>query len=587
MGHFETAITIKAAIDNIHNRQYLLPSIQRKFVWENSKIEALFDSILRGFPINSFMFWQISDNNLKSQYKFYEFLTSYRERYSEDNPYIETKAVNDFYAIIDGQQRLTSLYIGLRGSYAYKTKNKKWANSEDNIPTRHLYLNIGKPLEKEVENQNVYDFKFLTDKEYQNRQNSKDGSYWFKAGNILDFSQLGDITNYLITNNLLSNTYAMQTLTLFFQKINFEPLINYYLHDDQDPDKVLEVFLRTNSGGEPLKFSDLLMSMTTANWSIDARQELKYIIDQVAKFGAPSFAISQDFILKTCLYLLSPNIKFKVKNFRIDTIKTFENNWEKIKRSIIAAFNFLEKVGFNDNNFRAKNAAIPLIYYIYHKDLSEVIIKSTYDKENTKSITRWIILSFLKSIFGGQADGILEKIRKVLKDNISKPNFPTDEIIKDFSSYSLKDYSVSEEVLDDLLTAQKDSSNAFYILHLLYPNLDYFSYVRSIHQDHLHPKVIFENTSDDELISYGIPKDDIVFARATWNTVANLQLLEGGTNSSKNDKSLFDWVNEKHIEKSKLLVNEQTSLELKDYRLFIEDRRIVMKNLLKQIVKHD
>lgn len=86
MGHFETAITIKAAIDNIHNRQYLLPSIQRKFVWENSKIEVLFDSILRGFPINSFMFWQISDNNLKSQYKFYEFLTSYRERYSEDNP---------------------------------------------------------------------------------------------------------------------------------------------------------------------------------------------------------------------------------------------------------------------------------------------------------------------------------------------------------------------------------------------------------------------------------------------------------------------------------------------------------------------
>ena len=106
----------KDAIDNIHNRHFLLPAIQRKFTWSSNQIEMLFDSIMQGYPINSFMFWKITDNEIKSGYKFYEFITRYREFFSENNEDIDTKGVPDFDAVIDGQQRLTSLYIGLRGS---------------------------------------------------------------------------------------------------------------------------------------------------------------------------------------------------------------------------------------------------------------------------------------------------------------------------------------------------------------------------------------------------------------------------------------------------------------------------------------
>ena len=80
----------------------------------------LFDSIMHGCPINSFMFWKITNNEIKSGYKFYEFIARYREFFSENNRDIDTKGVPNFNAVIDGQQRLTSLYIGLRGSYAYK-----------------------------------------------------------------------------------------------------------------------------------------------------------------------------------------------------------------------------------------------------------------------------------------------------------------------------------------------------------------------------------------------------------------------------------------------------------------------------------
>lgn len=117
---FGMPISIKTAIDNIDSNKYLITAIQRKFVWSHEKIENLFDSIMRDYPINSFMFWQITDKEIKNTFKFYKFITHYRQRYHEDNEDIVTKGFEDFSAIIDGQQRLTSIYVGLKGSYAYK-----------------------------------------------------------------------------------------------------------------------------------------------------------------------------------------------------------------------------------------------------------------------------------------------------------------------------------------------------------------------------------------------------------------------------------------------------------------------------------
>lgn len=67
MSGFQTPIKIKEAIDAIVARQYLLPAIQRKFVWSASKVEALFDSIMQGYPINSFMFWKITSPDVKNR----------------------------------------------------------------------------------------------------------------------------------------------------------------------------------------------------------------------------------------------------------------------------------------------------------------------------------------------------------------------------------------------------------------------------------------------------------------------------------------------------------------------------------------
>ena len=579
---FQSPITIKDAIDNIHNRQFLLPAIQRKFTWSSNQIEMLFDSIMHGYPINSFMFWKITDNEIKSGYKFYEFITRYREFFSENNRDIDTKGVPDFDAVIDGQQRLTSLYIGLRGSYAYKMPRKWWKDTEECIPTRELHLNLIAPINQEYDNQKEFDFRFLSKLDLEKFDKDRDTYFWFRVGEVLDLDTINKVYKYLNDNKLMDNNYASDTLVQLFQVIHKDKLINYYLQEEQEPDKVLEIFIRTNSGGTPLSFSDLLMSIASANWKeIDARKEIEKLVEEVYIIGRPGFIIDKDFVLKTCLVLFIDDIKFKLKNFTHENVNEFENNWSRVRKSIIAAFSLFESLGFNDKTFRAKNSAIPVIYYIYYNNLETTISSPIYkNKENKDRIAKWLILTFIKSVFGGQTDTVLKKMRDVLKANLGK-DFPDKELMDAFKNDPARNYSFDDEFIDGLLESEKDSNNAYYILHLMYSNLDFSN--QDFHQDHLHPSTIF---TDEKKFNNFIPYEvqDFAKKRENWNGVANLQLLNGRQNESKNAKFLKEWVDAENKTHDDLFSSDGISLEIKDFKDFIIDRKTNIKKYIKSII---
>lgn len=112
-------------------------------------------------------------------------------------------------AVLDGQQRLTSIYVGLKGSYSYKMPHKQWKN-DDAFPERKLYLNI---VEPKTESSDKFEFKFLTDDECQN-----DGThYWFLVGDILNMKELGDV----IVKGLRVEKVVYYTTTTPFWK-NFD-----------------------------------------------------------------------------------------------------------------------------------------------------------------------------------------------------------------------------------------------------------------------------------------------------------------------------------------------------------------------------
>ncbi len=247
---FQTPITVKEAINNVHSKKYLLPAIQRELVWHPEDIELLFDSLMRDYPVGSFLFWHVDKTRIKD-FQFYEFIRNYHERDSAHNPKANLNGEDDITAILDGQQRLTSLYIGLKGSYAYKEPKKQWKNDLA-FPQRRLYLNLLKKCsEEEIEME--YEFLFLTEKETQEKKD--DEHFWFKVGDILNFKEKFEINDYLIENGLFAlpkdtAQFANRTLFKLFSIVHEEKIINYFLEKGTELDKVLNIFVRVNSGGE-------------------------------------------------------------------------------------------------------------------------------------------------------------------------------------------------------------------------------------------------------------------------------------------------------------------------------------------------
>ncbi|EAJ8129866.1 DUF262 domain-containing protein, partial [Campylobacter jejuni] len=306
MAGFQSPITINEAMQRIKNNEYLLPAFQREYVWEPWQIEELFDSLIRGYPISSMLFWKVKDES-KTAWKFYRFLEYYRESYHTHNDYFNTSNHKDFYAILDGQQRLTSLYFALFGNYDIHRSYNKWENNDRYFKICHFYFNLTQS--KKPENENIeYEFLWL-DKLETKEQNIYIDKYqqkWFKCQYLYQYDS-GRVRKIAKEFNLNEN--EEDRLDLLHQKIFDKNLINFYLEEEQDPDKAVNIFIRINSNGEPLDYSDILFSIAIANWNkIDARTEINNLVDKINE----NFDISKDLILKGFLYLFHNNIKFQI-----------------------------------------------------------------------------------------------------------------------------------------------------------------------------------------------------------------------------------------------------------------------------------
>lgn len=570
---FQTPITISEAIKNIENQKYLLPAIQREFEWSHTKIEWLFDSIMRNYPIGSFLFWRV-EGSTKTSYKFYKFLLDYKEKYKTHNEEINTSGINDFTAILDGQQRLTSLYIGLRGSYAYRLPRLWEENSERVYPTRHLYLNIENPLTDE-EDGRIYEFKFLTKDEYANNPKK-----WFKVSTIYGLSDDFDFNKYLDDNNLKENEFSYRSLSTLKNVIHSKQIINFFLETEQNLDKALNIFIRINSGGEPLSFSDLLMSIAVANWKEkDARKEIHELVDVIWSKG---YSVTKDFILKTFLFLHSKDIKFKVTNFSINNAKKFESEWNKIRDAILTAFDLVKTFGFNNSTLTSKNALIPIIYYIYHKNIYNNYHTKIEYKEERESIKFWLHVVLLKRVFGAQADSILTQIRKSFTDDIDKEYIKSNIITFNpevINANIKRDLSVGDEFIESLLLTQINEQYSFSILALLYPNLDYKN--NNFHMDHMHPAAKYNDLSDKDKQEFGWP---------VYNSILNLQMLDANENMSKNASDLVLWVTNqtKNSDKKKFLEDHlipDVNLELNNFKEFITERKKMLQSKLKELLQ--
>ena len=123
----DNSITIYEALENIKNGKYVMPAFQRQYVWNMEQIEKLWDSILLDYPIATFLFWHVDDDNVSWDTYFCNFLSevSFDSRKQAVSVNYELSNINvkiTDTAVLDGQQRLTSLFLSLLGQAYVKQK---------------------------------------------------------------------------------------------------------------------------------------------------------------------------------------------------------------------------------------------------------------------------------------------------------------------------------------------------------------------------------------------------------------------------------------------------------------------------------
>ena len=580
---FETPITVESAVKNIESRKYLLPDIQRELVWNTEQIELLFDSLMREYPIGSFLFWEVDKEHAKD-YKFYEFIRRYSELDSKHNQKANTNGKENIISILDGQQRLDALYIGLTGSYSYKTARRR---NDDPLayPIRKLYLNLRNDLSKQIDNDRDYDFKFLTENE---SKENNENTYWFEVGKILNLTEY-DVNDYLISkfvmnpNDKEKSVFSSKTLFQLHSIIRKNQVINFYLEKSNELDKVLNIFIRVNNGGTKLNYTDLLLSMATAQWkNREAREEINRFVREINDIGN-KFSFDKDFILRACLVLADVNdISFKINNFKKNTMLLIQEKWECITKAIYSAVSLISSFGYNKETLPSHNSIIPIAYYLLKIGLPNNFEKMSKYKEDRELIKKWLTRSLLKKVFGAHPENLYRAVRDIINDN-KNGEFPLNKIVEKFKGTE-KSIIFDDDEIENLFFYKYGEKYTFSALAMIYSNLDY-KYIFDI--DHIYPKSFFKKNI---LISKGIPLADIDFYMSKYNSLENLQLLEYNENREKGDNDFKEWLYRTYSEEErkeymkKNYIPDNIRLDITNFRQFIEERHKLMFDAYKKII---
>ena len=540
-------ITIRKITKQLNNIDgtdggFWLPNIQRNFVWKEDQTERLFDSLMRDYPIGTLLVWKT-----KSKISHRKFIENYKNSLHFTDFYVPE---NDDckLLVLDGQQRLQSLFIGLRGSYNGK----------------ELYFNVLSGLSTPPEDIK-YTFKFrekpLTDTWIKLKDIVfRDQDIYSDQSDIIDSmdNEITDEEKKQIGKNIAIIHQVFKTdERIVYQE--FDSVDQPELYNDND---VVEIFIRANSGGTPLGKSDLLFSLLTSVWD-EAEEKMENLLEDLNKEG---YLFTRDFILKTCLTLLNKGAAYKVEKFRNENVKNeIINKWENIESSIKCVKDFL----YGQTYLRSKKALksyltlIPLIYFHYHYKDKWV---------GLKRIESYILKTLLAGSFGGSPDSLIDNCINEIKKTKDFNNKKIFNIIRS-SGRSLE---ISK---DDLLKQDYSKRNDLHLLfNMWYKDINYSpSYSgNELNIDHIFPTSILRKIKlDNNHRRMRYKKED-------RDQIANLMLLTRDENGAagKSDIEPSEWFKNKDDAylKRHLIPNSPELWKVENFDSFIKERKQLIAN---------
>ncbi|WP_102026203.1 GmrSD restriction endonuclease domain-containing protein [Salirhabdus sp. Marseille-P4669] len=547
--------TIRRMVGYLNNEEkdggFWLPNIQRPFVWKEEQTERLFDSILREYPISTLLVWKT-----KSSIKRREFIQNYKKKQKLSDFYVlEDSRIKML--VLDGQQRLQSLFIGLKGSYEGK----------------ELYLDI---LSGDLTQPDDirYRFKFM--------EKDKVKFPWIKFKDIV-FSneEYDEISERLIDNSNMDLTREQEKRirrnvskiiriftseeTLVYQELDSVDNQEAYTEDD-----VVEIFIRANSGGTVLGKSDLLFSLLSASWS-ESDEKMEELLEDLNNTG---YKFNRDFVLKTCLALLDKGAAYNVSKFRDETTREdISNKWDDIANAIKDVKDFLYGKTYlrSDKALTSYLGLIPVIYFRYH-------FKNKW--ANVKMLDEYILRTLLTGAFSGSPDTVIDRCIDTVR---KAQDFKVDELF-DAIRRSGRNLQIDDDTILDLSYGSK---NIHLIFNLWYKDFSYHpAFVNNQPQvDHIFPQSALKTVKK---VNPETGRKVLKYKSEDRDQIANCMLLTQQENGSggKSDTLPENWFQGKtdgYLEMH-LIPKDKNLWKIENYEQFLAERKKLILDKFKDLL---
>lgn len=554
-------VSIRKVVSYLNNPEYdggfWLPNIQRPFVWSREQIERLFDSIMREYPISTLLVWRT-----RSGIKRRKFI----DTYSQDIKLSQFQMPEDTgtkQLVLDGQQRLQSLFIGLCGSYDkeelyFHVLSGGEAGDPEDMRFKFRFLKPSKALFPWVR---FRDLVFSTD-----MPNKQSADLVARGGMALSPEQ---------EDQLVTNLWQIQKVFVQGEVISYQELDSVENPQAYKDNDVVEIFIRANSGGTKLGKSDLLFSLLTASWD-DADEAMEELLTEL---NATGYAFTRDFILKTCLVLLGKGAAYDVKKFREpETKRAITEQWSRISAAIRDVRDYLYGKTYIRSDYALPSylTLIPVIYYRY---------RFPREWQTTKGVDTYLLRTLLCGAFSGRPDGLIDKcVRRIDQSR----QFSVTELFEVIHNDG-RNLDVTEETL---LNASYGSKQIHLIFNLWYRQFDYQpAYSGNQPQvDHVFPQSLMRavKTHNPKTGNLSLMR----YPAAVRDQLANCMLLTADENGfqGKCDQAPKDWFADKSDAYLDMhLIPKLPSLwELDNFEKFIEARRKLIVEKFKGLIdSHD
>jgi len=389
---------------DIEDGTYRIPNIQRGFEWNKPRVVKLLDSIMNGYPIGAIMVWKPSPK-IQADISDREFVTDFSsdQDYLTDKPHASDK---EAYLVLDGQQRLQSLYLSFFGSF----------------DGERVYLAIDyEPKEEDGE----YGFTFLAPEEAGQKSQMTPLADIVKLtpDNKSDFAEsraqllAATIKDPAERQHLESDKRRKITRNIdrFTHQFNIERvLLLQEVNSDQAYDHVLEIFERVNSGGMVLSKSDLLFSTLKLKLR-EKEREFKDTLNAINHGSRYDF--DTDFLIKTSLVVLGKGAKYDVKKLKdSDYIARLKQHYPTLDKCLQQIIVWLDETALIrcDRFLPSRLAIIPLVDYMFLAGRHE-----KPDGPNSEAMKQYIHMAFFTRLFGRAGDSVLDRIHKELVLSVS------------------------------------------------------------------------------------------------------------------------------------------------------------------------